>query len=95
MFGWQIKYNKIDAIVILDCLDAIPHLKPGKIDEGSFASYLQDIRMWKAFRLNYERSETKKEKIELIERWKKYIQLRNDEDFVSHGKSKNDYSIYF
>jgi hypothetical protein len=95
MFAWQIKYNKIPAIVILDCYDSIPNLRAGKIDEVALASYFHDVKMWKEFRKKYGEAEDKDGQVKLIERWKEYIQLRNDEDFVPHSKSKNKYLDFF
>ncbi|MCW3111343.1 MAG: hypothetical protein JWQ09_5849 [Segetibacter sp.] len=86
---FDIKYNNIKAVVYLDAFDRIPIVRDGKGDAAAMASFIGDIKMFRAFRHAYNLAEDKAECLTLISNWNTYINLRNEEDFIPLFDSKN------
>ncbi|MDB5032240.1 hypothetical protein [Mucilaginibacter sp.] len=86
---FEVKYNRINAIVILDAFDRIPMVKDGKGDAGAMVSFMSDIKTFKEFRNAYNLADDKEEQLKHISNWNKYIQLRESEDFIPHFDSNN------
>jgi hypothetical protein len=85
----MIQWNKIDDHVLIKALDDIPFVRDGKGDIDALMSFHSDVRTHREFMRAYNLADWKSEKIDLINKWNNFIQLRNQEDFITHFDSKN------
>jgi len=93
----MVKWNIIPAVVYMMAFDLIPALRDGKSDAGAIISFIQDVDMFKRFKRWYNVADDKQEQLDLIEKFNAFMDLREAEDYISHGDSKNrnDYKVLF
>lgn len=85
----KLEYSKNMFRVFMEAFDTIPAIRDGKGDMNAITSFSQDLKMFRKFRRKYSFSESSSEAKDIIDKWNKYIQLRNDEDFIPFDMSKN------
>lgn len=85
----MVKWNKNDDFVLIQALDEIPFIRDGKSDINALISFHSDIKSHRKFMRRYRLCDWKAEKIDLINKWNNFTQLRNQEDFIPHFDSEN------
>lgn len=78
---------------LLNALCDIPLIRDGKSGISELQSFHSDVKMLHKMK-NMINLFPENNKLYLKE-WKKYIKLRNDENFIPYSESKNNYNSFF
>jgi len=85
----MIKFESNDSAVLINALDDVPLLRDGKGNVDALVSFHSDIKIHRKFMRHYKLADNKQEKINLIQYWNSFMNMRNKEDFIPHFDSKN------
>ncbi len=83
-----VKYNKNTYKVLDLAMSLIPPLRDGKSDVGAIISFVQDVEMYRKFRVKYLDANINEQK-ELIIKWNDFIAKRESENYIPQRNSQH------